>query len=488
MPVATVELKTDFTQSVDDAIDQYRFDRLPGAEGPGAEPLLTFPSGALVHFAVSNSDVHMTTRLDGPRHAVPALQPGRPRRGKGNPVNPRRASHRLPVGAGLGARELAGDPRPLSGGRSATRRSRSRAVIFPRYHQLDATRKLLAAVLHDGPGGKYLIQHSAGSGKTNSIAWTAHFLADLHDAQQQEAVRLGARGVRPQRDRLRSCRRRSSTSSARPAWWPPSRATSGSKSARAGRGALRRQEDRRLHHPDVPVRAGSRARAGGHQGQAVRRDRRRGAQLADGRGGGQAQGGAVAPRNWPSWTTAARSARKTCWPRRWRHAPTTPGITFVAFTATPKTKTLELFGTRPDPTRPAGAGQPAGALPRLLDAPGHRGGLHPRRAAELHALQAGVQAGARRARRYDDQEVERSAAMKRHHGLGAAAPLQHRAEGADRRRALPRARRAAAGRPGQGDGGGRQPQGGGALASWRSTSTSQTAATRSARWWRSRAR
>jgi len=57
------------------------------------------------------------------------------------------------------------------------------AIIFPRYHQLDVTRKLQMAVLLDGPGGKYLIQHSAGSGKTNSIAWTAHFLAELHDAQ-----------------------------------------------------------------------------------------------------------------------------------------------------------------------------------------------------------------------------------------------------------------------------------------------------------------
>nr|WP_281721696.1 DEAD/DEAH box helicase family protein [Nitrosomonas nitrosa] len=61
-----------------------------------------------------------------------------------------------------------------------------KTIIFPRDHQLDATRKLLAAVLADGPGGKYLIQHSAGSGKTNSIAWTAHFLADLHDAHHRK--------------------------------------------------------------------------------------------------------------------------------------------------------------------------------------------------------------------------------------------------------------------------------------------------------------
>ena len=57
-----------------------------------------------------------------------------------------------------------------------------KTVIFPRYHQLDVTRKLLDTVLDEGPGQKYLIQHSAGSGKTNSIAWAAHFLGDLHDA------------------------------------------------------------------------------------------------------------------------------------------------------------------------------------------------------------------------------------------------------------------------------------------------------------------
>ena len=65
-------------------------------------------------------------------------------------------------------------------------KKRLKTTIYPRYHQLDATRQLLAAVLHDGPGGKYLIQHSAGSGKTNSIAWTAHFMADLHDAQHHK--------------------------------------------------------------------------------------------------------------------------------------------------------------------------------------------------------------------------------------------------------------------------------------------------------------
>ena len=67
IPVATVELKSDFTQSVDDAMDQYRFDREPRPKGQGsAEPLLSFPNGALVHFAVSQMEARMTTKLEGP--------------------------------------------------------------------------------------------------------------------------------------------------------------------------------------------------------------------------------------------------------------------------------------------------------------------------------------------------------------------------------------------------------------------------------------
>jgi hypothetical protein len=79
IPVATVELKTDFTQSVGDAIDQYRFDRNPKDPGQPAEPLLTFQRGALVHFAVSNAEVHMTTKLAGKSTLLPAVQPRRQR-------------------------------------------------------------------------------------------------------------------------------------------------------------------------------------------------------------------------------------------------------------------------------------------------------------------------------------------------------------------------------------------------------------------------
>ncbi|MFD1960016.1 type I restriction endonuclease [Novosphingobium panipatense] len=86
IPVATAELKTDFTQSITDAIDQYRFDRLPRPKGGNSEPLLTFPSGALVHFAVSNSEVHMTTKLAGPTTRFLPFNKG-DAGGAGNPLN-----------------------------------------------------------------------------------------------------------------------------------------------------------------------------------------------------------------------------------------------------------------------------------------------------------------------------------------------------------------------------------------------------------------
>ena len=86
LPVATVELKTNFTQSIGDAIDQYRFDRDPRPKGQPAEPLLSFPHGALVHFAVSNSEVAMVTRLDGPATVFLPFNQGNDG-GAGNPVN-----------------------------------------------------------------------------------------------------------------------------------------------------------------------------------------------------------------------------------------------------------------------------------------------------------------------------------------------------------------------------------------------------------------
>lgn len=185
IPVATVEIKSNFTQSIQDAVDQYRFDRNPRPKGQtAAEPLLDFPRGALVHFAVSNSEVMMTTRLQGAATRFLPFNQGNDG-GAGNPPN--ELGHRTTylweqIWKREGWLEIIG--RYLVTKRDS--KKQISGIIFPRFHQLDATRKLLETVLVEGAGHKYLIQHSAGSGKTNSIAWTAHFLADLHDADHKK--------------------------------------------------------------------------------------------------------------------------------------------------------------------------------------------------------------------------------------------------------------------------------------------------------------
>jgi type I restriction enzyme R subunit len=182
--VATVELKSNFTQSVHDAVDQYRFDRHPQPKGGVLEPVLGFPGGALVHFAVSQSEVMMATRLAGPATSFLPFNRGNAG-GAGNAPNPQGFATAY-LWEEVWARESWLDilHRYLVSVRDEKKQLKS--LIFPRYHQLDATRRLVADVLSQGPGERYLIQHSAGSGKTNSIAWSAHFLADLHDGQHRK--------------------------------------------------------------------------------------------------------------------------------------------------------------------------------------------------------------------------------------------------------------------------------------------------------------
>ena len=397
IPVATVELKTDFTQSVGDAIDQYRFDRHPKPKGQAAEPLLAFPSGALVHFAVSNREVHMTTRLEGPATRFLPFNQG-DHGAAGNPL-PEQGGHRTAylweqVWARESWLEILG--RYLVAQRDEKKQIKT--VIFPRFHQLDATRKLLAAVLAAGTGRQIPDPAFGRSGKTNSIAWSAHFLADLHDADDHKAVRLGAGRVRPQRDRravagsdfrLRAHDRRGRRHQGREQ----------QQERRTGRGPLRRQEDRGLHDPDVPVRAGGRARTGGDQGQTVRRDRRRGAQFADGRSRRQAQGGAV-----PRGTGGTGRRRRGQHGRRAGRADGGTGrrhghhLRRLHRHAEDQDDGAVRHPAGPQPT--GGQGQSADAVPRLFDAAGHRGEVHPRRAPELHDLQAGLQAGHTTARNW----------------------------------------------------------------------------------------
>lgn len=181
IPVATVEIKTDLTQSADAALKQYAHDR-----PPAGEPLLEFGRGALVHFVVSNELVFMTTKLDGINTRFLPFNRGADG-GKGNPpiagTSPTAYFWRETLERDTWL-DLIGrflhyriDERAdaLTGARTKVA-----ALRFPRYHQWRAVRSLEAAARDEGAGGRYLIQHSAGSGKTDSIAWTAHRLASLH--------------------------------------------------------------------------------------------------------------------------------------------------------------------------------------------------------------------------------------------------------------------------------------------------------------------
>lgn len=188
LPVATMEVKTDFTQSVQDAITQYKKDRTPkDLVTKKSEPLLGFGSRSLVHFAVSNSEVWMTTRLDAADTLFLPFNMGHDG-GKGNPPNPdgspssylwervlQRDAWLEIIGKFLHASSWK-ETDPVTG--DVTQRE---SLLFPRFHQWESVTELVAAARQEGPGHKYLIQHSAGSGKTNSIAWTAHQLSTLHN-------------------------------------------------------------------------------------------------------------------------------------------------------------------------------------------------------------------------------------------------------------------------------------------------------------------
>lgn len=189
LPVATLELKTDFTQSVATAIEQYKKDRAPKDLGGHVQPLLSFGKRALVHFAVSNDEVWMTTKLAGPKTYFLPFNVGDGQGGKGNAANPLGSAASY-----LWEQVLDRDAWLMILGKFChvqTQQSRdpisgaiekSTTLLFPRYHQWDAVTKMVDHARANGPGHRYLIQHSAGSGKTNSIAWTAHRLARLFDA------------------------------------------------------------------------------------------------------------------------------------------------------------------------------------------------------------------------------------------------------------------------------------------------------------------
>jgi len=186
IPVATIELKTDFTQPIANAVEQYRFDRIPAGE-----PLFAFAKRSLVHFVVSNSEVRMTTKLAGASTRFLPFNLGYAQ-GAGNPPNPngsassyfweqilQRDTWLQLLGSFVHLQvEVEADP-------DTGKKTRTEKVLFPRYHQWRAVTRLVEAARTEGPGNRYLVQHSAGSGKTNSIAWLAHRLSQLHDGSNE---------------------------------------------------------------------------------------------------------------------------------------------------------------------------------------------------------------------------------------------------------------------------------------------------------------
>ncbi len=186
IPIATLELKTDFTQNVQDAIAQYKYNR-----HPKGEPLLEFKRRALVHFAVSTDEVYMTTKLAGSNTFFLPFNKGRQDGSAGNPPNESGYATsylweevlRKDSILNILARYIHLEVKEKEDHEG--KKKKSETLIFPRYHQLDVVKKLLADTKSNGAGNHYLIQHSAGSGKSNSIAWLAHQLSSLHGAQEE---------------------------------------------------------------------------------------------------------------------------------------------------------------------------------------------------------------------------------------------------------------------------------------------------------------
>ena len=195
IPVIAIELKNQLTgQSVDDAKKQWAYNRNP------KEPVFGFNKRILAYFACDLYDVYMTTRLDGPMTNFLPFNQGSNGAGRdggaGNPPNPTggyvtsyfwenvlQKDNLMDILQKFISYEKTEKKEVMPDG--STNIKKTEKIIFPRYHQLDVVRELVRHVRENGPGHNYLIQHSAGSGKSNSIAWTAYRMASLHDSNNE---------------------------------------------------------------------------------------------------------------------------------------------------------------------------------------------------------------------------------------------------------------------------------------------------------------
>lgn len=356
LPVATMELKSEFKQAVDLAIRQYRRDRPTRAPvNRKEEPLLKFRRGALVHFAVSQDEVYMSTRLKGPGTVFLPFNRGTPDGGAGNPLPDDETVYAtsylwddvlLPdvwlriLGRYL---HLEKTRKQDFHGRWQTQET----MIFPRYHQWDVVRKLIGATRREGPGRRYLVQHSAGSGKSNSIAWAAHQLAALYDDKGgklfDSVIVVTDRTVLDSQLQDTIYQFEHASGVVRPI----TREEGGSKSAQLAEAlaaktriivvtiqtfpALFEALDKR---PDL---------ARGHY--AVIADEAHSSQTGASAAKLKALLGADFPKD--REISAEEMLDAVVHGRQ-----ASERISYYAFTATPKARTLEMFGRRPDPTRP----------------------------------------------------------------------------------------------------------------------------------------
>ena len=189
LPVITCELKNPTTgQTVENAKRQYRTDRDP------KEPLFSFKQRCLVHFAVDPDSVFMTTKLEGKSTTFLPFNRGNNHSAGNPPVEDnwrtgylwQEVLNRDSI-LDIFARFLHLETKEKTvTTNNGVKREKKESLIFPRYHQLDAVRKLVNHSQINGSGHNYLVQHSAGSGKSNSIAWLAHRLSNLHDANDNK--------------------------------------------------------------------------------------------------------------------------------------------------------------------------------------------------------------------------------------------------------------------------------------------------------------
>ena len=370
VPVATCELKNPMTgQTWRDAVRQYQQDRDPNA------PLFRFKRRALVHFAADPDEVHMTTRLAGAgTRFLPfnrGSSPGAVHCGAGNPANPdgyrtdyfwREVLERERFLDILGSYVFLETREEKVEDAKGARTEKRETMIFPRYHQLDAVHGLVEAARADGPGRNYLIQHSAGSGKTNSISWLSHRLASLHTAADEKVfdcvVVITDRRIldRQLQDAIYQIEHAQGVVQA-----------IDENSQQLANGARRRHEDRHHDAAEVPVRHEGLLRAAGADSAdapseaeraqaaawreeiagrryAVIVDEAHSSQTGDSARemkevlGSRAQEAAGDAEDWEDGLNAVVESRGP-----------QPNLSFFAFTATPKGKTIELFG-RPGPS------------------------------------------------------------------------------------------------------------------------------------------